>query len=431
MKLTRVVGLVAIVVLTAVPLFAAGSSEGPSEEQTAVTFWRIHAPAFNVMLDEMAADYMADNPDVYIQFEDFDYDTYIQTLQTAFPSGTEADLIEMFGTWVASYSARLAKVPTSLMSASKARESFVPSTLGGYLVDGGLYGIPFETNIEYGAVLVNTALADSLGVDYQGGWNDWDDFITEMKKLVEVEDGVMMRAGYGFAHSDGIAYHFLSLIRQYGGNHMNASGSAFTFNTPEARQALQLMKRLVDEGLVDPLLFNDEENWAGDGYFSEVIGAVGIGPWVIPDYEPDFPEIAAASEYIPMPYIGDSPVFTAASGWGLTVSANSDVADTAWDIIEYLSVNAENALRFNIGSATLPALKANLEGNAANQLVAAIPYMKAFTEILPFGQYQGHMPDSDLIVYDILYNNVLQYLQGNISIDEALEAIQSQSQETM
>lgn len=430
MKLNKLLTLLIVLAAISLPVFAGGGSEADMEGKTVVRFWRHHAPAFNDTYDALAEEYMAANPDVAIVFEDFDYDTYIQTLQTAFPAGTEADIMGMFGTWVKSYSGRLAEVPASLVTADEVEDLFVPSTVGGYVVDGKLYGVPLETNIEYGAVLVNTEIAAASGADVSG-FDDWGDFITEMKKMTEYDGNVMMRAGYGFAHSDGIAYTFLSLINQLGGSHMNAAGTAFNFDTPEAREALELMIRFVDEGLVDPVLFNDEENWAGDGYFTEVISSVVIGPWVIGDYSGDFPEVAEVSEYVALPSISADPEFTAASGWGLTVSANSEVSEAAWDVVEYFSLNAENALNFNINSGTIPALLVNIDGSARDKLLAEVPFLEAWLEILPYGTYQGHMPDSDLVVYDILYNNVLQALQGNVSVDEAVKTIQADCQETL
>jgi len=408
-------------------LYAKGEAETSGE--TVVKFWRHQATAFNETYDMLAEQYMMENPDVKIVFEDFDYDTYIQTLQTAFPSGTEADIMSMFGTWINSYSGRLSEVPANLVAPGKAAEIFEPSTLGGYLVDGKLYGIPLETNIEYGAVLINKQIAKEVGADVSS-FDDWDDFIAEMKKMTLIEDGVMNRAGYGFCHSDGIAYTFLSLIKQYGGFHMNATGDAFTFDTPEARKALKLMKRFVDEGLIDPVLFNDESNWAGDGFFTEIIGGIVLGPWVIGDYAADFPEVTSVAEYVDLPSVSGAPYYTAASGWGLTVSANSKVADTAWDIVNYFALNSENALTFNIHSGTVPALIANASGAAKEKLISEKPYLEAYVDLLPYGTYQGHMPDSDLVVYDILYNYILQYLQGNSSLEEAIKGIQADSQGT-
>lgn len=427
MKMRKIV-LILIVALFATSLLIAGGQQD-MEGKTVVKFWRHQSPNFNKGYDILAEDYMAANPDIAIVFEDFDYDTYVQTLQTAFPSGTEADVMSMFGNWVFTYSDRLAEVPASLVSPDQIDDLFVASTAGGYVVDGKMYGIPQETNIEYGAVLVNTAIAKEVGADVSG-FDNWDDFIIEMKKMTLIEEGIMNRAGYAFSFSDGIAYSLLSLINQFGGSHINAAGDAFTFDSAETRSALKLMKRFVDEGLEDPLLFNEESNWVGDGLFNEVIGAGLVGPWVVGDYAGDFPELVKVMKYVAMPSVSDTPAYTAAAGWGLTVSANSEVSDAAWDVVNYFTLNAENALIWNTASGTIPALNANLTGTAKEELLSAVPYIEPFINILPYGKYQQHMPDSDLIVYDIIQNYVLQYLQGNMSLEDTVSGIQSDSQGT-
>ena len=52
-----------------------------------------------------------------------------------------------------------------------------------------------------------------------------------------------------------------------------------------------------------------------------------VGPWVVPEYAADFPEVAAATEYVPLPALGETPDFVADSGWGLTVSTDSPAAE--------------------------------------------------------------------------------------------------------
>ena len=49
------------------------------------------------------------------------------------------------------------------------------------------------------------------------------------------------------------------------------------------------------------MLFNDEENWVGDCYFEELCSMGLVGPWVVRDYEEAFPDVAAATTYVPLP----------------------------------------------------------------------------------------------------------------------------------
>ena len=407
------------------------SQTAATDEAVTIRLWTHQNDAFNSGYQSLADAYMAENSNVTIELETFDYDTYIQTLQTALPAGTEADIMQMFGSWVCSYAegGNLAAVPEDVITLADAQAAIFPAQIGGYTCDGQLYGLPQEFNIEYGAVLVNTQLAEELGLtDITAGWGSWDEFIADAQVLTGVQDGIITRAGYNFTGSDGMSATFYSLILQNGGEYLTDDG--FSVNTDAGRAALELMQRFVDEGLVDPVLFNDESNWVGDSYFdgSSAIGLVG--PWVVPEYGTDYPEMVEVTQYVPLPSAGEDAL-VAASGWGLTVSQNSPAQDAAWDFVNYVALNADNAVQWNLASGTLPALRANAEGANADELVAAFPHFAPFLDVLPHAQYEGAFPDRDLVWYEITYPNILNFLQGNMTLDETLEAIDREVNETL
>jgi ABC-type glycerol-3-phosphate transport system substrate-binding protein len=182
---------------------------------------------------------------------------------------------------------------------------------------------------------------------------------------------------------------------------------------------------------VDPVLFNETENFASDAFFGKTMAGAIIGPWVIADYIKDFPEMVQAATYIPLPSIGAKPEFIAASGWGLTVSKNSPHQATAWDIVKFIALDPKNAMRWNVATATLPAIAANTRKPAVNPLLEKFPYLSTHLTLIPYGSYQGHMPDSDMVVYDILYDAIQKYLQGSASLEQTLRVIQEQSTSTL
>jgi len=411
------------------PAQSSGGDETTGGEKVTIRVWTHQNDSFNAGYEALAAKYMETHSNVEITFETFDYDTYIQTLQTALPAKTEADILQMFGSWVCSYAdgGNLAKVPSSVISLSDAQAKLLAAPVGGYICNDKLYGVPQEYNIEYGAVLLNTAIAGEVGAsNYKDGWANWDEVIEDGKKMAVVQDGVMTRAGLNFTGSDGIATMFHSLYLQYGGQYLN--DGVYTVNTPEGMKTLELMKSLVDERLVDPLLYNDEENWVGDSYFAETSAMGLVGPWAIPEYSGDYEEVAAVTIYQPLPSVGTEPVFAAASGWGLTVSANSKVQEAAWDFVKFVTLDANNAVEWNLASGSLPALKENISGSNADSLVAEFPYFEPFLGILEYGQNEGQFPDRDFVWYEVTYPEVLNFLQGNATAEETLQTIESQVQ---
>jgi multiple sugar transport system substrate-binding protein len=424
-----------LMLLTAACTFGEGDTQdgegdgGGDGGAVTLRMWAHRSKSFNQALRDAAAAYTADHPNVTIELETFDYDTYIQTLQTALPAGNEADILHMFGTWTCTYADNLAPVPNDVTTMAEAEETFFPGPIGGYVCGDTLYGLPQESNVEYGATLVNTAMAEQAGVSTDG-WATWDEFTADARALTQIEDGTITRAGYHFTAGDGLAHSFLSLILQAGGNYLNEDGTAFTLDTPEAEQALDLLLAMAQAPVIDPVLFNDEENWVGDCYFTELCAMGLVGPWAVADYEEDYPDVAADTIYVELPPLEGSEAFVADSGWGLTVSTHSPNADVAWDFAAFAALDPENAAEFNVTSGTLPALRANAEGAARDDLIAAFPHFETWFEVLPNAQFVGQLPDRDLLYYEIIYNHVLAVLQGGETVDQALQAMETEANET-
>jgi multiple sugar transport system substrate-binding protein len=422
-----------MLLLAAACTFGEGSSSGGdgggSGGPITLTMWAHRSKSFNAALRDSARKYHAEHPNVTITLETFAYDDYIQTLQTALPAGNGADILHMFGTWACTYTDFLQPVPDSVVTLSQAQDEFFSGPLGGYTCEDRLYGLPEESNVEYGAVLVNTKMADAAGTSTTG-WDNYDQFIADAKKLTVIQDGVVTRAGYHFTAGDGLAHSFLSLILQAGGNYLNADGTAFTLDTPEGHEALTLLKSMADAPVLDPVLFNDESNWVGDCYFTELCAMGLVGPWAVADYQDDYPDVAANTVYAELPPLHESKAFVADSGWGLTVPSDSSNADVAWDFVKFAALDAKNAADWNLTSGTLPALKANAEGAAKDRLVEAFPHFETWFDILPNAQFVGQLPDRDKLYYDIIYNHGLAALRGDETIDEALQAMQTEANET-
>jgi multiple sugar transport system substrate-binding protein len=406
-----------------------GEATGGGDGAVTLTMWAHRSKSFNQALRDAAAAYEADHQNVTIDLETFAYDDYIQTLQTALPAGNQADILHMFGTWTCTYSDFLQPVPDGVVSLADAQERFYPGPLGGYVCDDTLYGLPQESNVEYGATLVNTQMAQAAGTSTDG-WATWDELIADAAKVTVIQDGVITRAGYHFTAGDGLAHSFLSLILQAGGSYMNEAGTAFTLATPEGEEALSQLKAVVEAQALDPVLFNDESNWVGDCYFTELCAMGLVGPWAVADYAEDYPELVANTAYAKLPALESSEAFVADSGWGLTVSNASPNADVAWDFARFAALEPERAAQWNLTSGTLPALIENAEGAARDGLITAFPHFETWFEVLPNAQFVGQLPDRDKLYYDIIYNHGLAALRGDESIPDALQAMETEANET-
>lgn len=409
-----------------IPTSAPSAASG---EKVALRLWMHTNNAFIAGLEALIAAYEADHPNVDIQLEHFEYGLYIQTLQTAMPAREEADIMQLFGTWIPQYYERLAPVPENVMTLEQAKQTFYAAPLGGYVVNGTLYGLPQEFNCEYGGVLVNKTKFQAAGLAYPPQWKTMEDVLADAAKLTEKDSGGMMTVtGYHFTSADPISADFLAGIKQRGGNYWNADQTAFTFDTPEARAQLQFMVDAVQKGVVDPVLFNNESNWVVDAFFKSQVGIGYIGSWAIGVGQENFPDFADEWDYFILPPVaGDKPLFVADSGWGLTVSPNSKHPDVAWDFVKFVTADPKNAAQWNVASKTIPAMPAVAE---SAEIAAAEPWVPKMLSLLPYGVYLGNMPDRDRVMYEIIYPHVLKALQGVETVDEAVKAIHEEANST-
>jgi multiple sugar transport system substrate-binding protein len=399
----------------------------PQEEKITLRLWSHQNAAFQAGNDAIIKKFMEQNPNIEVKYETFEYDLFIQTLQTSMPAGTEADVIEMFGTWVCSYAngGRLLQLPDVLMTYSQAQKLFYQAPLDGYYCNDQLYGLPQEFNLENGGVLVNPALFEAHDVPYPPQWTDFASLIADAQKMTEYDGDIMTRAGFNYVTGDGISFAFFAAILQQGGSYFAEDGMHFNFDTPEARRAVQLLVDMAQKDkVVDPVLFNDESNWVGDSFFAGNVAIGFVGSWAAGEGMINYPDMVFDYVGIP-PYFGTENRFAADSGWGKVVSANTKYPEEAWKLAMFMTTERDNALTWNTSTATIPALKALVE--SPEELLADAPFLKATFPLLPHGQFIGDLTDRDQIFYEIIYPHILDALQGVVSVDEAVISINTEA----
>ncbi len=408
----------------------AGSTDaGGSGEKIKLRFWSHQNVSFIKANEEIIAKFMEQNPDIEVTYEQFEYSQFLQNLQTSMQAGTEADVLEMFGSWVCSYAkgGRLAEVPAEVMGYSQAQELFYAAPLDGYYCDGKLYGMPNEFNLEVGGALVNPALFEAAGVTYPPAWQNWDEIAADGSKLAQFDGDTMTRAGFQFIGGDGLPFLLLEGILEQGGNYFAEDGRHFNLDTPEAVSTIQKLVDMVKTSkVVDPVLFNNEANQPYDSFFAGNSAVSFVGSWAAGQGIINFPDLKFDYVTVP-PLFGTERKFAADAGWGKVVSANSQHQAAAWKLAAFMTTERENAATFNGVTGTIPALK-ELVANPQDVLAQA-PWIEPTFSVLPGGQFLGDMTDRDRFFYLIAYPSLLQALQGSISAEEAAQTINKQANE--
>src|SRR5688500_9570779 len=118
-------------VLLAVVFLLLSINLATTQDAVTLRLWAHQEAAFNAGTQALIDAYTAEHPNVTIEMETFEYELYIQTLQTAMPAGDEADILALFGSWVCSYSDRLAPMPEGLVDPAL----FFDAAIQGYTCD--------------------------------------------------------------------------------------------------------------------------------------------------------------------------------------------------------------------------------------------------------------------------------------------------------
>jgi multiple sugar transport system substrate-binding protein len=408
---------------------AAGGEGAASGEKITLRFWSHQNPAFIEANEQVIAKFMEQNPDIEVKYEQFEYGQFIQTLQTSMQAGTEADVIEMFGSWVCSYAngGRLAEAPPEVMSYSQAQELFFAAPLDGYYCDGKLYGMPNEFNLEVGGALVNPALFEAKGATYPPQWENWDQVAADGMALAQVDGGTMQRAGFHFVGGDGLPFLLLEGILEQGGDYFAEDGRHFNLDTPEAVNTIQLLMDMAQEHkTVDPVLFNGEANQPYESFFAGNSAASFIGSWAAGAGLVNYPDMQFDYVNVP-PLFGTEYKYAADAGWGKVVSANSPNQAAAWKLAQFMTTERENAALFNGITGTIPALKELVEN--PQDVLEKAPWIEPTFSVLPYGAFVGDLTDRDQFFYQIAYPTLLQALQGSLTAEEAAAQIHKQANE--
>ena len=413
------------------PISAGGGEGGGSADEGGgvgqtvnLRLWMPQNDAHNAADQALIAAYTAANPGVTITLETFDPATYRETLQSALAGGTAADIVHLPGGAACALAAggALAETPAAVITPTDATARFYGAAVGSYACGDRLYALPQSLDPAYGVALVNTATAAQAGLtDIAAGWATWDELIADARALAVGQGSGMTRAGFHFIGAEALPAMFYSLILQNGGQAV--TNGALTVNSPQGAAALGLMKRLIDEGAIDPTLFNETSGPIGQAVVEGRAATGLVAPSAVAALVAARPDAAATLAAVPLPSAGGAPGLVAGPGRGLAVSHTSAAPDVAWDFIRFATLDPATSLQWSLTAGALPALQANGQGAAGEQLVARVPQFAAWLPLLPLAQSEGALADRDRVWHDFTYPRLLTFLQGGATLEETLAAI--------
>jgi multiple sugar transport system substrate-binding protein len=288
-------------------------------EQTTITYWGLWEP--NEIMQEVIADFEAENQSVKVNYVQQSSRDYRERLQAAIQAGTGPDIFRFHASWVPMLGSVLDPIPTSVQSATQFQNNFYPVVTEQLVLGGQYVGLPLMYD---GLVLyVNE---DILETADESPPRTWPELRSLAVKLTIRSASGVERGGLAIGNASNTE-HFsdilATLILQNGGNFTQP-------NSAQTRDALlfytnfMLRDRVWDETLPDSTVA-----------FARGDVAMMFAPsWRAHEVRAINPNLKFST--YPLPQLSDNETITWATYWAEGINAQSNNKPTAAAFMSYL-----------------------------------------------------------------------------------------------
>lgn len=319
--------------------------------------------------EQVARDFEAANPDIHINVEVVPWDTLLQRLTTDVAGGSAPD-ISIIGTrWLLDFASQGIAEPMDGYLTPEFQGTFIDTFMAPSVIDGQIMGLPVAASAR--AMMVNMDLYNQAGATPP---TNWDEFYTASQKIAALPDTFAFGLQGKEIETD--AYFYYSLWT-HGGDILKDDGTS-GLDTPEALEAVELYKRMIDEGLTQPSPTNYTREDVFNLFKQGKVGTIFTFPMLIPQIKEEAPNL----DYAILPF----PEGSAKATYGVTdtlmMFSDSDVKDAAWKFIEF-AYQDQYREQFDLGEGFLPVTK----NVAALDHFTSDPDVAGFAAGLPYAHF--------------------------------------------
>ena len=265
----------------ALPVIAALPWASAQEEPVTITYWQYVFDSRVEAMDQLIAQFEAENPGIRVIHETFPYANYEDQVAASLPAGLGPDVVQLFYGWLGAWSRAgyIEPLPEAFFDTAAIDEAFVPMTQAAKL-DGLYYGLP--TAVRSLALFYNQDMFDEVGIEAPP--STWEEFIAAAAALTVQRGPRFERIGFGLAPG-GQDHHLLRevLTRQFGTAPYSEDGRSVLYGGEEGLAAFEFYLSLVTEHGVASVDFPGQETGAyRDGFaVQESIGMIFDGSFAI------------------------------------------------------------------------------------------------------------------------------------------------------
>jgi multiple sugar transport system substrate-binding protein len=367
---------------------------GRARAAQTLKFWQFYGPGGGVATQskwfEDTVKAWNDTHDVKIELVYVPNNAYMDgtKLPTAFASGAGPDLFIISpGDFLRYYNGGVLLDLTPFME-EQARTDFFPSVIANRMVDGKIYGLPYE--VEPMAMFYSVDAFAEIGLTEKDVPKTWDELLTIGKKLTnDKRYGILFETQPGYYQN----FTWYPFLWQGGGDFQGKDGKS-AFNSPATVQALKFWQDAVAMG-VAPRKPLGGGGWdsvpnLGSGYCA----MQNVGIWAIAQLREALPNFKYGVFKLPTPPAGK--YLTIGGGWAFVANAKGSNPKAAGEFCAWAlgSTNKDSVERVvdwcTKAKSDMPPRKSALE---AGKSAYETGFLKTFTdEVYPGARAEPRMP---------------------------------------
>ena len=325
--------LASAVALTAAAAFAltgcggGNSASAESGDGNTVTVW-----AWDValkQLQEASEKFKETHPDVEFVFEEMGTDQIYTKLATTLSTGKGlADVILLEGEQVSGYAT---KYPEGFADLSDIvnEDDFLDVKIGEVSANGKIVGFPWDAGPV--ALFYRRDYFEQAGVNAED-IKTWDDFIEAGKKVMETCTTPSGEPVKMLPIAPNGSNFWRLILTENGGSFFDAEGNTVV-NSPEALEAMEMVKKIYDSGIVQN--YTDWAEYEGV-VVNESVATIPEAVWMIGTIKDKGPEQSGKWGVIDLPaFPGKEPAGSTNGGSDIVIPATSASLDVAKEFVQF------------------------------------------------------------------------------------------------
>ncbi|HIC89990.1 MAG TPA: ABC transporter substrate-binding protein [Anaerolineae bacterium] len=395
---------------TPVPEAEVPPTAAPAEKIT-VVHWQHHHEARAKIVQELADEFTATNPNIQIDFESVPYDAYFDKLVTSLEAGSGPDVFQIPANIAFEFFRRgqLAPVPAEVMTTEAIESSFVGWTVELLKFEGQYYGLP--TDVQTFLLFINNALFEEAGLDPSKGPETWDEFTEYAVKLTKRDaNGNLIQAGVDLGSP--YQWYWSLPLQTIDQGFVDPETLKVTYNSSGGYRAWQFLTDLVVKYHVDSPEFLAEQQ-------KFVLGkaAMNLHEYVYAGtLKLQAPDLKFTIHFPPHPK--DRPLVIGGTYWTYVVSSQSKHPAEAWKWVKFLT-STEAQRKWVAGGGELPSRQELIDDP---QLRADPNVAKALDSMQYAKVFNGIGWDDVWYIHQAIYDNiVLKGMDVKTAVDQGAQ----------